>query len=168
MAAWSTVPFSTRSRCRWRRATSARSRPGTVVVSEEEAEKIFGTTNVVGRTITLVVSGKKADYRITGVFRDLPRNSHMSARMLARVDFPSLFADNNGFLTSWGWTSGYVYVKLRPGTDVAALNRQMDAWKKRNIPDETFNGKRTNAGDERTYKLVAVPEVHLGRANGSG
>ncbi|MEN2709496.1 ABC transporter permease [Sphingomonas sp. NPDC092331] len=146
----------------------ALSRPGTVVVSEEEAEKIFGTTNVVGRTITLVVSGKKADYRITGVFRDLPRNSHMSARMLARVDFPSLFADNNGFLTSWGWTSGYVYVKLRPGTDVAALNRQMDAWKKRNIPDETFNGKRTNAGDERTYKLVAVPEVHLGRANGSG
>ena len=147
---------------------NALSRPGTAAVSEAEAVKIFGTTNIIGRTITLIVGGKKADYRITGVFRDLPKNSHMAVRRLARADFPSLFAENNGFLTSWGWTSGYVYVKLRPGTDVAALNSQMDAWKKRNIPDDTFNGQKHNPGDERTFKLVSAPEVHLGRATNSG
>ncbi|HWU95261.1 MAG TPA: ABC transporter permease, partial [Sphingomonas sp.] len=145
----------------------ALARPGTVVLSEDEANKIFGTKSVVGRTLTLLTSGKKADYRITGVFKDLPKNSHMDLRMLARVDFPSMFPEDNGYLTSWGWTSGWVYVKLRPGTDVNALNAQMDAWKKRNIPDETFNGQKNNAGDERTFKLVAAPEVHLGHATGS-
>jgi putative ABC transport system permease protein len=147
---------------------NALSRPGTVVVSEEEATKIFGTKNVVGRTVSLLTSGRKADYRVTGVFKDIPKHSHLTGRMFARVDFPSMFPEDNGYLTSWGWTSGWVYVKLRPGTDVAALNSQMNAWKKRNIPDETFNGKKSNAGDERTFKLVAAPDVHLGRTTGSG
>ncbi|NWO67798.1 ABC transporter permease, partial [Escherichia coli] len=93
----------------------ALSRPGTVVLSEDEANKIFGTKNVVGRTLTLLASGRKADYRITGVFKDLPKNSHMDLRMLVRVDFPSMVPEGNGYLTSWGWTSGWVYVKLRPG-----------------------------------------------------
>ncbi len=146
----------------------ALSRPGTVVLSEDEANKIFGTKNVVGRTLTLLASGRKADYRITGVFKDLPKNSHMDLRMLVRVDFPSMFPEGNGYLTSWGWTSGWVYVKLRPGADVATVNNQLEAWKKRNIPDDTFNGQKHNPGDERTFKLVAAPDVHLGRASGSG
>ena len=145
----------------------ALSRPGTVVLSEDEANKIFGTRNVVGRTLTLLTSGKKADYRITGVFKDLPKHSHMDMRMLVRVDFPSMFPEDNGYLTSWGWTSGWVYVKLRPGVDAATVNNQLEAWKKRNIPDITFNGQKHNPGDERTFKLVAAPDVHLGRATGS-
>jgi len=146
----------------------ALSRPGTVAVSEAQAIRIFGTKNVVGRTVTLLTLGKKADYTITGVFKDLPKNSHMTAQMLARADFPSMFPEDNGYLTGWGWTSGWVYVKLRPGADVNAVNSQLDAWKKRNIPDETFNGQKYNAGDERTFKLVAAPDVHLGKADGSG
>ncbi|WP_160273944.1 ABC transporter permease, partial [Staphylococcus aureus] len=118
--------------------------------------------------LTLLASGRKADYRITGVFQDLPKNSHMDLRMLVRVDFPSMFPEGNGYLTSWGWTSGWVYVKLRPGADVATVNNQLEAWKKRNIPDDTFNGQKHNPGDERTFKLVAAPDVHLGRASGSG
>jgi len=146
----------------------ALSAPGTVALSEAEATRLFGTTSVVGRTLTLLVAGKKADYRITGVFKDLPKNSHMTARMLARADFPSLFPGDDGYLTSWGWTSGYVYVKLRPGVDVKTINAQMPAWEKRNIPDENFNGNRYNAGDERTFKLVATPDIHLGIASNTG
>jgi len=146
----------------------ALSAPGTVALSEAEATRLFGTTSVVGRTLTLLVAGKKADYRITGVFKDLPKNSHMTARMLARADFPSLFPGDDGYLTSWGWTSGYVYVKLRPGVDVKTINAQMPAWEKRNIPDENFNGNRYNAGDERVFKLVAAPDIHLGIASNTG
>ncbi|NYT42041.1 ABC transporter permease [Sphingomonas sp. R-74633] len=146
---------------------NALSRPGTVVMSEQQAVKTFGTTDVVGRTLSLLTLGKKADYTVTGVFRDIPKNSHLTGQMFARADFPSMFPEDNGYLTSWGWTSGWVYVKLRPGTDVAVLNSQMEAWKKRNIADETFNGKAVNVGDERTFELKAAPEIHLGKATGS-
>ena len=143
--------------------------PGTAILSEKQAMRLFGTTNIVGRTLTVIIMGAKADYRITGVFRDLPKNTHMAFGMLLHADFPSLYAQghNEQFLTQWGWTAGWVYVKLRPGVDVAAINGQFDAWKKRNIPDETTNGQVTNPGDGRSYALVNVRDVHLGKAQGS-
>ncbi|AJP72156.1 ABC transporter permease [Sphingomonas hengshuiensis] len=140
--------------------------PGTVALSESQATKLFGTTDIIGRTLTAMAMGVKADYRITAVFKDLPKNSHLAIDTLIRADFPSLYAQghNAEFLTQWGWTGGWVYVKLRPGVDVAALNTQMTAWEKRNIPDTYDEGKPQNIGDERDYALVNVRDVHLGKA----
>ncbi len=145
----------------------ALSRPGTMVLTAREAMTLYGTANVIGRTATLLVAGKKGDYRITGVLQDLPKNSHLAIKMLARADFASLYSDTPDLLTQWGWTAGWVYLKLRPDADVAALNTRLDAWKKRNIPDEVFNGQRQNPGDERTYAFVNVADVHLGKAQSS-
>jgi putative ABC transport system permease protein len=47
------------------------------------------------------------------------------------------------------------------------MNRQFEAWKKRNIPDEIENGRRFNQGDARTFELVNARDVHLGKAQGS-
>jgi putative ABC transport system permease protein len=143
--------------------------PGTVALSETEAVKLFGTTDIVGKTLTVLVMGVQSDYRIGGVFKDLPKNSHMDFDVIVRPDFPSLYAKghNEDFLSSWGWTGGWVYVKLRPGSDAAAMNRQLPAWEKRNIPDDTDNGRVSNLGDERDYAFVNVRDVHLGKAQGS-
>jgi putative ABC transport system permease protein len=147
----------------------ALARPGTVALSETQATKLFGTTDILGKSLTIETMGVKNDYRITGVFKDLPRNSHMDFDLLVRADFPSLYAqgENSAFLSQWGWTGGWVYVKLKPGVNVADLNRQMHAWEKANIPDEIEDGHRTNVGDEREYELVNVRDVHLGQAQGS-
>jgi len=148
---------------------NALSKPGTAVLSEREAIRAFGSTDVIGRTLSTLIMGVKADYRVTGVFRDLPKNTHMAFGMLLRADFPSLYAQGSesSFLTQWGWTAGWVYVKLKPGADAAAINSQFEAWKKRNIPDENTNGRRSNQGDGRTYALVNVRDVHLGEAQSS-
>ncbi|WP_066800595.1 ABC transporter permease [Sphingomonas soli] len=148
---------------------SALSKPGTAVLSESQANSLFGSTNILGQTLTVLTMGVKSDYRITGVMKDLPKNSHMDIDLLVRADFPSLYAQGNleRFLTSWGWTGGWVYVKFKPGTDVQALNAQLAAWEKRNIPDEKNGDRVTNAGDERDYEFVNVRDVHLGKAQGS-
>jgi putative ABC transport system permease protein len=57
-----------------------------------------------------------------------------------------------------------VYVKLRPGADADAVNAQMEAFEKRNIPDQIFGGQRTNQGDFSEFRLVNVADVHLGEA----
>lgn len=149
--------------------SKALSQPGTAVLSESQAKAIFGSTNIVGQTLTVLVMGVKADYRITGIIKDLPKNSHMDIGVLVRADFPSLYEQGNlkDFLTEWGWTGGWVYVKLKPGADITAINAQMPAWEKRNIPNDTDNGRVVNQGDEKDYKLVNVRDVHLGTAQGS-
>ena len=69
---------------------SALSGPGNVVLTQSEARRVFGREDVVGRTLTMVSRGISTDYRVTGVARDLPRNSHVRFTMVARVDFPRL------------------------------------------------------------------------------
>lgn len=146
---------------------TALAQPGGLVLSEREAAKRFGSENPMGQTLTLVARGESKDYRVTGILKDLPRNSHLKLSMLARYEPLSYWADNRQFLESYGWQSGWIYVRLKPGADVEAINSQLKAWEKRNIPDQYFGGQRSNQGDEADYKLVNVRDVHLGLAQES-
>ena len=58
--------------------STALAAPGSIVLTESEAVRRFGTADAVGRTLTLVAGGQTTDYRITGVIRDPPRNSHLA------------------------------------------------------------------------------------------
>lgn len=140
--------------------------PHGVVLSEATAKAQFGNADPMGRTVTLISGKMTADYRVTGIFRDLPKNTHLEPKiaLIARFDPQSYFADNPSVLTSWNNQNGYVYAKLKPGADPRAIEAQFPAWKKRNIPDEVTDGRRTNPGDEQDFKLVNVRDVHLGEA----
>jgi putative ABC transport system permease protein len=138
--------------------------PGSIVLSESEARRFFGNANPMGRTLTLIMRGRNVDHRVTGVMRDLPRNSHMRLDIIIRFDPNSYFAEMQDFLTQWGWNSGWNYVRLRDGADVASINDQMDRWEERNIPDQTFGDRTTNQGDNADWRLVNVRDVHLGPA----
>lgn len=150
-----------------RGSKTALNAPDTAVLTRSEAIRQFGTDNVIGRTISLIQKGKTYDYRINAVLKDLPKNSHMKINAVVRRDFASYFAQEPDFLTCWGCTAGWVYVKLKPGSDAGAVNAAMPAWEKRNIPDDNYGGVRENAGDDTDWKLVPVADVHLGKAQGA-
>ncbi|HEX8226201.1 MAG TPA: ABC transporter permease [Allosphingosinicella sp.] len=137
---------------------------GSVALSEKTATQLYGNANPVGQTLTMVLRGTAVDHRVTAVFEDLPKNSHMRWNMIARYDPVSFYAENPDFLTSWGWQSGWHYVALKPGTDPETIHAQLQAWEKRNIADENFGERKFNAGDEQEYRLVNVRDVHLGKA----
>ena len=139
-----------------------------LAISESEAIRRFGTINVVGKTLTLGLNNGNVDYRITGVFKDTPKNSQFAANIVARVDPNTEFSGFPTFMTSWGSQGGWYYVKLRPGASAADINAQIPAWKKRNIPDDVTNGERSNQGDFQDFALVNVRDVHLGKGQRFG
>ncbi len=84
-----------------------------------------------------------------------------------------LRASSPQFLTCWGCQSGWVYLKLRPGTDVNAdCEAQMPAWEKRNIPDQPNGGIRFNQGDDQDWHFVNLqrrpPRQGAGRRHDAG
>ncbi len=146
-------------------AGSTLTAPETAVITHSEAIKRFGTDQVVGRTMTIITRGVKHDLKITGVLKDLPKNSSMKIEAIIRLDFNTFYAEAPQFLNKcWGCQSGWIYAKLRPGTDVKQLEAQMPAWEKRNIPDEINGNLRSNAGDEQDWHLVNLQDIHLGKA----
>jgi putative ABC transport system permease protein len=136
----------------------------TAVMTQSEAKKRFGTDQALGRVFTLISRGIKMDFKIVGILKDLPKNSHLKVAAIGRVDYQTYNAQSPDFLTCWGCQSGYVYAKLRPGSDVAAMQAQMPAWEKRNIPDEPNAGINYNAGDDQDWHFINIRDVHLGKA----
>ena len=139
----------------------------TAVMTQSEANKRFGTDQVIGRVFTLISRGIKYDFKIVGILKDLPRNSHLKVAAIGRLDYQSYNANSPNFLTCWGCQSGFVYAKLRPGSDVKAMQAQMPVWEKRNIPDQPNAGVNYNAGDDQDWHFVNVRDVHLGKAQGA-
>jgi putative ABC transport system permease protein len=142
--------------------------PQTAVITQEEAIKRYGTDQVVGRTLTVISKGIKRDFKITGVLKNIPKNSHMKINAILRLDFNAFFAEEPYFLTCWGCQSGWVYFKLKPATDASQLQGQLAAWEKRNIPDEFNGGIRFNQGDDQDWRFTNVQDVHLGEADDNG
>jgi putative ABC transport system permease protein len=139
--------------------------PETAVITQSEAIRRFGTDQVVGRTLSIITRGVTHDMKITGVMKDLPKNSSMKIEAVLRLDFNRFYADAPEFLTKcWGCQSGYVFVKMRPGTDVGQIEAQMPAWEKRNIPDEPNGDIIYNSGDDEDWHFVNLKDVHLGKA----
>ena len=136
----------------------------TAIVSQTEAMKRFGTEDVVGKTMSTISKGVTRDFKITGVFKDLPKNSSLKINAVERVDFEAFFAQEPNFLTCWSCQSGWVWVKLRPGTDVKALQAQEPAWEKRNIPDQMNGTIKSNPGDDEDWHFINIRDVHLGKA----
>lgn len=145
------------------RATALQ-RPGQLILSESEARRRFGDADPIGRTLTIVQPVGNVDYQVTGVFRDIPPNSHLGFNIIARYDPQTAFAQNPSFLTSWNSQGGWFYVKLKPGADAAAIDAQLPAWERRNIPDDVTEGRRENPGDAQNWRLMNVRDVHLGDA----
>jgi putative ABC transport system permease protein len=138
--------------------------PGTMAVSRSEAVARFGTENVIGKTLSVVSRGRNFEFRVVGVFADVPKNSHFKAKAIGRISFANYNSDTPDALTCWGCQNGYVYVRLKPGADPRAIEAGLPAWEKRNIPDENSGDARFNAGDDQDFRLVNVKDIHLGEA----
>ena len=142
--------------------------PHSMVISETEARTQFGDENPIGKTITVASGDIRTDYRITGVFKDLPKSSSFDMTVVMRVDPVEYFQSTPAVVTSWTWQNGAVYFRTRDGTDPATIQSQLAAWEKRNIPDDPGSVPKTNPGDFTDFRVVNVRDIHLSKAQGQG
>ena len=74
--------------------------PGSMVISESFAKRVFGNDDPMGKTLTLPDGqyyGKNIDFTIKGVMRDFPQNSHFHPELIVTpVD--------KGEFNRWAWT----------------------------------------------------------------
>jgi putative ABC transport system permease protein len=134
-----------------------------IVLTETEAIRQFGTAAAAGRTMTLGAGPGRMDYRVSGVIRDLPKNSSLRLAVIYRhnpADFDWLPASDKG----WGNMDQQHYVKLRSAADAAAINAALPAWENRTIAPQLIDGRPASQADILDLKLVPIAAVHLGDA----
>ena len=131
-----------------------------LVLSRTQAMNLFGSIDVIDRTVTSILRGEQKSLRVTGVFEDIPRNSHMNFSAFARI------TDQDREDCGWGCINGFVYLKLRPGASPELIHRGLQAWERRNIPPRDVGGQTTSEGELFDWRLVNIRDVHLSGADG--
>jgi putative ABC transport system permease protein len=134
-----------------------------VVLTESEALKQLGTAKAAGMTMTIGAGEGRMDYAVSGVIRDLPKNSSLRLAVIFRFE-PSHFDKAPAEHKGWGAMDQMHFVKLREGADADAINAALPAWEKRTIAPQMIDGRPASQAEIMDLKLVPIGDVHLGEA----
>ncbi|MEZ4946102.1 MAG: ABC transporter permease [Cyclobacteriaceae bacterium] len=126
--------------------------PGKTVISERAAKKYFGDDDPIGKTIQWDGNTR---FEVTGVFEDIPDNSHIKFDFMFSYQTLNDRTDN-GSETSWGWYDFNTYVLLEPGTNVNALQAKWNdfLYKTRGEDWEKYNRRQE-------FILQPILDIHL-------
>jgi putative ABC transport system permease protein len=90
-----------------------------MVITESTAKKFFGNEkNVIGKTVRV---DNKQDYVITGVIKDISKNSTVQFEWVA--PFQIWWDENKSWAQSWGNNDLDTYVELKPNISAVSVNK---------------------------------------------
>jgi len=95
--------------------------PNTVVITEEMAEKYFGSDNPMGKSLKV---NHNALYTVTGVIKNIPSSSHLKPDFLASFSTLGLEPSTNIAEDLLSMMNYYTYVLLQEGTDYIEMEQK--------------------------------------------
>ncbi|MBB6327492.1 putative ABC transport system permease protein [Algoriphagus iocasae] len=135
--------------------------PNTMAISKSAAEKYFPGESALGKSLIL---DNDMDFRITGIYEDIPQNTHFHFDFLLSMEGLS-----EAQTTSWLSNNFQTYMKLRKGSDPKAFNEKMASLVKKNIEPElgkifgegaTMDAMLANGG-KMEYEVQPLLDIHL-------
>ena len=106
-----------------------------IAITEKAAQDLFGTTRVIGETIT--DNNRRYEYRISAIVSDWGEHSNFKYAFMGRT--------NND--TSWDNANYRMLIKIKPGTNVDVLLEKMN----QHFPDELKKNSYGVTGYTRFY-----------------
>jgi putative ABC transport system permease protein len=130
---------------------TALNNPLSVILSEDAAAKYFPGENPLGKILRY---NDKHDFQVTGVFRNVPKNTHIRYDVLASFQsLPILEGENAVYMNSWRSLDYQTYIQLKEGADPLAFGKIMEAYLLKITPREMKDYR---------YFLQPVAKIHLG------
>jgi len=137
--------------------------PQSVVLSRTTAEKYFGSADPVGKVLRI---DDKQEWRISGIFADIPRTSHFHFDLIASLSTLDLTRDPS--LASWMSFSLQTYLLLRPGASASDLEAKLPLLYKTHLGPEikkfmgiSLEDFMTKAKMKLDYSLQPLAAIHL-------
>jgi putative ABC transport system permease protein len=98
--------------------------PLSAIITETTARRLFASTDVLGKTITI---NKDHHYTITGVMKDIPKFSHMNFDVIGSLSTLDVTNKDDQNLMKWDrmWDT-YAYVLLPPNADLGVYKSKLD------------------------------------------
>ncbi|HEX6430453.1 MAG TPA: FtsX-like permease family protein [Niastella sp.] len=133
--------------------------PNAIVIDETTALKYFNSTDVVGKTLYI---DNSANCKITGVIKDLPRQSHFHFRFIRPLGKAYGSGDSD-----WLSNGIHSYILVRPGVTKAFIQSKVDETVNNYLAKQLEGMFHTsvrdlkNKGDHFRYPLMPLTAIHL-------
>ncbi len=140
---------------------SALRQPSNVLISETLARQYFGESNPIGQTLTIAVD-RTANYRVAGVFKDLPKNSDFKITLL--VPLPDKPPFDSWF--HWGSTSLQTFLRFDTPEAARAFEQKMPSF----VDRRALKDMGKDASKIQQLTMLPITRMHLepqGKASAS-
>lgn len=142
-------------------AATVLAQPNSVVLTEDMAKKYFGSTDVIGKTISIKNDGTFTLYVVTGVAKSCPQNSSIKFDVVLPLKVSAADENNND-----NWFNSFLttFVVIAPQANIKSVQDKMDKVFKADA-SEAINEIRNKYGIKdikMSYALEPLTAIHLG------
>jgi putative ABC transport system permease protein len=133
--------------------------PQTFVLTEDTAIQIFGTIDAFGKSLSIPTPQGNQDFHVTGVVKNIPRNSHfrfavvLSINTFRRGDDQPAGPD---FLNDPIYFNPFTFLLLSKNADVKEVEEKVAT-----VVEEKWGERYRQEGIIRRYPLQALSDIHL-------
>ena len=140
---------------------TALQQPKTVVISEDIAEKNFGTTNALGKTLFFKEDDKFEPYTVTGVAKKCPQNSSIKFDVLMPLVIGAEEMANN---ENWFSVFMNTFVLVSPGANLKAVEAKMNQVYVADARESIKSViKKFGIQGKTVYSLQPFTDMHLSK-----
>ncbi|OGU55700.1 MAG: hypothetical protein A2V66_07720 [Ignavibacteria bacterium RBG_13_36_8] len=123
--------------------------PYSIVITNEIANKYFGSENPVGKIIRI---GNEYDYTVSGVIENIPNNSHFRFDFFATLEnAEDIFGD---FIYNIGWGNFPTYFLLKENVSTESLEQKFSKLFKDYLAERSIDA-------EINMTLMNIRDIHL-------
>ena len=107
-----------------------------IVVTKEKAKDLFGTDNVVGRSIEIKVDEDFVPFTISAVAENIPANSSIRFQLLGNFNYMETTNSGKRGVNNWHRSAYMTYVQLNSGSGLVTDQKKLAAFRHKYYPDE--------------------------------
>ncbi len=123
--------------------------PNAVVVTAATAQKYFGDENPLGKILAV----EQHDFKITGVLKNVPHNSHFDFDFLANLNGVNAIMGTWVLQRGWYWPPMYTYVMLPSAAAAPAIESRLAEFGRKHL--------HADLALRQTLHLQPLTDIHL-------
>jgi len=129
---------------------TALANPNSIILTEKNAFKIFGSEDPMGKTLQL---NDKLELMVTAIIKDTPSNTHLPVDCLIPLE-KNIYQYQREENINWKSFNYSTYLTLRPNSDPVKIGKQITSI----VPEREGQSKE----EQPIYRLHPVQDLYLG------
>lgn len=133
--------------------------PNDIILSRTYANKYFGESDVIGKTVSVQIGQEIRDFKVSGVFLDLPYESSIQFDMaISTANNRLLFGERS--LNAWFSVIAETYVLLKKEASISSVDEKMQDVVLAQMGDAAY-GDDAMQRDQYNIGLQPLTDIHL-------